>query len=237
MLKSKRLAYDGRGNAVVRSEADVDTAVASLGGDWTNLYAEQWVEYTRELSVLVARSRTGNTQVYPVVETVQQASICHTVIMPAQVSGDVLRHAQTVAERAVSAYDGAGIFAVELFLLADKRVLYNETAPRPHNSGHVTIEACHTDQFEQHLRCVAGLPFGAPGMRCPVAAMVNLLGSGSTDEDLAKTYVHVPPSSVCRMCLCFALLKLVFDYLCFALLKLVICFFYCFICALRCSNL
>ncbi|KJE92928.1 phosphoribosylaminoimidazole carboxylase [Capsaspora owczarzaki ATCC 30864] len=189
MLKAKCLAYDGRGNAVVKSEQDIDAAIASLSGAAAGgLYAEKWVPFTRELAVMVARGLDGKVVSYPAVETFQRNSICHTVVAPAQISGEILARAAAVAEAAIATFDGAGIFGVELFLLADGTVLLNEIAPRPHNSGHYTIEACHTSQFEQHIRAVMGLPLGSPAMRVGASVMVNVLGSGSSDQDFDNTW-------------------------------------------------
>jgi phosphoribosylaminoimidazole carboxylase len=122
---------------------------------------------------------------YPTVETIQKDSICHRVIAPADAPSTSLAAAAAIASRAVASFSGGGIFGVELFLLPDHSVLLNEIAPRPHNSGHYTMDACHTDQFEQHLRCVLGLPLGSTGMKSPSAAMLNILGDGSLPSTLA----------------------------------------------------
>ena len=122
---------------------------------------------------------------YPTVETIQKDSICHRVIAPADAPSTSLAAAGAIASKAVASFSGGGIFGVELFLLPDGSVLLNEIAPRPHNSGHYTMDACHTDQFEQHLRCVLGLPLGSPGMKVPSAAMLNILGDGSLASTLA----------------------------------------------------
>ena len=114
--------------------------------------------------------------VYPVVETVQRNHICHIVRAPAPGEAAVIARAASVARRAVEAIDGVGVFGVELFELADGEVLYNEIAPRPHNSGHYTIEGCVTSQFENHARAVLGLPLGSTAMTAPAAVMVNTLG-------------------------------------------------------------
>ena len=128
---------------------------------------------------MVARSPSGAVRLYPVVETVQRDHVCHEVVAPAGIMGDRLRRAGEVATAAAAAADGLGVTGVEMFLVERRGVLVNELAPRPHNSGHYTIEACETSQFENHLRGVLDLPLGEVGMRAPAAAMVNLLGSGS----------------------------------------------------------
>ena len=190
MLKSRCLAYDGRGNAAVRDAAGAAPAFARLAEKGA-LYAERWVDFRRELAVVVARSAAAEPEVacYDAVETVQRDSICHVVVAPAQVPGAVLARAQQVAALAVRQLRGAGVFGVELFELADGSVLFNEVAPRVHNSGHFSIEACHTSQFEQHVRCVMGLPLGSPAMRVGAAVMVNVLGTGgAADADVARTW-------------------------------------------------
>ncbi|RWR85286.1 phosphoribosylaminoimidazole carboxylase, chloroplastic isoform X1 [Cinnamomum micranthum f. kanehirae] len=176
MIKCKRLAYDGRGNAIAHSKEDLSSAISVLGGYENGLYAEKWAQFVKELAVIVARGRDGSISCYPVVETIHKDNICHIVNAPADVSWNIRKLATNVAEKAVSSLEGAGVFAVELFLTRDNQILLNEVAPRPHNSGHHTIEACYTSQFEQHLRAILGLPLGDPSMKVPAAIMYNLLG-------------------------------------------------------------
>jgi 5-(carboxyamino)imidazole ribonucleotide synthase len=180
VLKARYGGYDGYGNATIRSSDDIPAAWEKLNRRETRgLMVEGFVPFVKELAVMVLRGRDGEIRTYPVVETVQQNHICHIVRAPAQIAPDVGQAAATLAARAVELLDGVGIFGVELFLLADQTVLLNEIAPRPHNSGHYTIEACVTSQFENHLRAVCGLPLGSVEMRTPAAVMVNLLGRRS----------------------------------------------------------
>ncbi|RKP24775.1 phosphoribosylaminoimidazole carboxylase [Syncephalis pseudoplumigaleata] len=199
MLKARRMAYDGRGNAVVGTAEQCTSAYASLGsGDPSSvggIYAERWAHYRKELAVMVVRSRDGRVVSYPVVETIQRRSVCHLVLAPAPVSAKVAEEARRVAEAAIATLDGAGIFGVELFLMEDDSVVVNEIAPRPHNSGHYTIEACQASQFENHLRAVVGLPLGGTAMSVPAAVMVNLLGSSGM-ADAAQTALAVPGATV-----------------------------------------
>jgi len=189
MLKSRLGAYDGKGNAVVHDETEIEAAIEKLGGVKEGaLYVERWAPYVKELAVMVARGRKNEIRAHPVVETIQKDNVCHTVIAPAQVSSDVLKRASEVAQKAIAVLPGRGIYGVELFLMPDGHVLLNEIAPRPHNSGHYTIEACVTDQFEQHLRAVLGLPLGDPSMKVGAAIMVNSLGQASGVEGFAKAY-------------------------------------------------
>jgi phosphoribosylaminoimidazole carboxylase len=184
MLKSKKFAYDGRGNKVIRSEEDIEGAMAALGGD---LYVEKWVPFKKEIAVMVAKSINGEIVSYPCVETIQKDSICHLVIAPAQIDGTVRDNARYVSELIVNSFSGAGIFGVELFMLENGDIFFNEVAPRPHNSGHYTIEACHTSQFEQHLRCITGMPLGSPELKVGAAVMVNIIGLGDGDDGMNET--------------------------------------------------
>lgn len=177
VLKARRNGYDGYGNATVRAAAEVEAACARLGWPGRALLVEAWVPFARELAVMVARGRAGETVVYPVVETIQRNHICHVVRAPAAIAPEVAARAAEAARRAVAAIDGIGVFGVELFETAGGEVLYNEIAPRPHNSGHYTIEGCVTSQFENHLRAVLGLPLGSAALVAPAAVMVNLLGT------------------------------------------------------------
>jgi len=133
---------------------------------------------------MVARSVTGEVLAYPTVETTQKDSICHTVIAPANITSAQLAEAADVASRAIGTFDAAGIFGVELFLTEEGTILLNEIAPRPHNSGHYTIEACETDQFEMHLRAILGLPLCGAELRVGASVMLNILGEG---DDMAVT--------------------------------------------------
>lgn len=190
MLKAKRLAYDGRGNAVINSREDIAPAIAALGG--RELYVEERIPFTKELAVMVARGLDGEIVDYPVVETIQRDNICHTVIAPAQIPGESLVAARDIARKTIGALDGAGVFGVELFLLPDGSVLLNEVAPRPHNSGHYTIEACVTSQFEQHARAITGLSLGDPSLKVGAAIMINVLGRDGLEETLRPLEAALP---------------------------------------------
>jgi len=183
VLKARRNSYDGYGNATLRGPDDVAPAFERLGWPERALYAEAWVPFTRELAVMVTRGRDGACVVYPVVETIQRNHICHVVRAPAEIAPALADRATEIARRAVEEIDGVGVFGVELFETpgdADEGgILYNEIAPRPHNSGHYTIEGCVTSQFENHLRAVLGLPLGSAELVAPAAVMMNILGTRS----------------------------------------------------------
>ncbi|CAI5461583.1 unnamed protein product [Closterium sp. Yama58-4] len=207
MLKSRKNAYDGRGNAVVNSQEDIEQAVADLGGFERGLYAEKWAPFTKPCSFARVGSDGGERagrrdQELPCGGDNHRDNICNTVIVPAGVPPAVQQQALRVAELAIGSLAGAGVFGVELFLLADNSVLLNEVAPRPHNSGHYSIEACHVSQYEQHLRAVLGLPLGDPSLKVGAAAMVNILGEADGDEGfeisqaILKQALVVPGASI-----------------------------------------
>lgn len=178
MLKARKLGYDGYGNATCPDPAAAAKALARLDAG-EGVLVEEMVPFERELAAMVARRPAGEEAVYPVVATVQRNHVCHTVVAPAPIAPGAAARAAEIARAAAAAADGLGVTGVEMFLLAGGAVLVNELAPRPHNSGHYTIEACETSQFENHLRGVLDLPLGDVSMRAPAAAMVNLLGSAA----------------------------------------------------------
>lgn len=198
VLKARRFGYDGKGNATVRSADEVAQAWEALRGDKNPLYVESFCPFEMELATIVTRARNGDVAQYPVVETIQKDHICHVVRAPAQVSSEVSAEVERLGRKAVEAVDGLGSFGIEMFLAADGKVLINELAPRVHNSGHYSIEACTCSQFENHVRAVMGWPLGSTDMVAPAAVMVNLLGAGKgpgapegLDKALAISGAHV----------------------------------------------
>lgn len=180
VLKTRLQGYDGHGVRIVENPAHLKDAWEALAGQ--PLMVEAFVPFERELAVMVARSPTGEVRSYPVVETRQRQHVCHTVIAPAPVDEAIRERAGAVARAAVEAVEGVGIFGVELFVDARGAVSVNELAPRPHNSGHYTLDACTTSQFEQHLRAVLGWPLADPAMHSPAAVMVNILAEIDAPE-------------------------------------------------------
>lgn len=200
VLKSRRNGYDGYGNATIHKPDDIPSGWEKItkGNLNRELYCEAFVPFVKELAVMVARGINGEAVLYPVVETVQENHICRTVIVPAHVGEPATTLARDYARHAIEVIDGIGIFGVELFLTADGEVIVNEIAPRPHNSGHYTIEGCVTSQFENHIRAVMGWPLGSTDLRAPGVAMVNILGqhngSGAVanyEELLAIPNIHL----------------------------------------------
>ena len=177
VLKTRRNGYDGKGNFTLKSEMDVAAGWQALGGGRQELFVEAFFPFVQELAVIVTRGRDGSTVVYPVVETIQRNHVCHAVKAPAQISNELAERAAALAKRAVETVGGVGSFGVEMFLAANGEIVINELAPRVHNSGHYTIEACECSQFENHVRAVLGWLLGNPQLVTPAAVMVNLLGT------------------------------------------------------------
>jgi 5-(carboxyamino)imidazole ribonucleotide synthase len=174
ILKTARLGYDGKGQSVLEPGADVDAAWARLRAEVGIL--EAWVEFEREISVITARAADGSKATYPPVENQHREHILARTIAPAAIAPELAAAARALAERIAAALDVVGLLAVEMFVTRDGRLLVNELAPRPHNSGHWTIDACAVSQFEQLVRAVCGLPLGAPEPFVQ-AVMDNLLGA------------------------------------------------------------
>ena len=170
MLKAREGGYDGRGNVPIESPDDLEPALAAVDGP---AMVEEFVDYDRELAVMGVAG-DGQRDTFPVTETVHEAEILRATVSPARTSKAVRERARETAIDVLSVLSGRGVFGVELFE-TDGEILLNEVAPRPHNSGHWTIEGCHTSQFEQHLRAVVGLPLGTTDRREP-AASANVLG-------------------------------------------------------------
>ena len=191
VLKTSRGGYDGRGVWVVDTYAEASALIASTtlnpGARWL---AEEKVDFVQELSAQVARSPHGQAVAYPVVRTVQTNGICTEVVAPAPgLTDDEAVAAQQAALTVAKALGVVGMLAVEMFETRDGRVLVNELAMRPHNSGHWSIDGAVTSQFENHLRAVLDLPLGDPSAIAPYAVMVNVLG-GDKEDGLYRAYLH-----------------------------------------------
>ncbi len=198
VIKTRRLGYDGQGTFVIRGQADWKTTIAKLQN--VPIVIEEFIPFDRELAVMAARSSSGEIVVYPIAETQQEQQVCRRVIVPAAVSESVAQKISAIAHTVLDRLEVVGICGIEFFLTQDDRVLVNEIAPRTHNSGHYTIEACETSQFEQQLRAVSDLPLGRTALTCEGAVMVNLLGFEQAESDylaqrsaiaqMPKTFVH-----------------------------------------------
>jgi 5-(carboxyamino)imidazole ribonucleotide synthase len=191
VLKVTRGGYDGKGVWFVRSPADCAEPLDVAARNGVGLLAEELVDFRRELSALVARSPSGQAAAYPVVASTQRDGICREVVAPApDLEPALAAEAQQVALRIAGALDVTGILAVELFETRDGKVLVNELAMRPHNTGHWTQDGAVTSQFENHLRAVLDLPLGSPAARARWTVMVNILGGAG--DDAGRLYDGYP---------------------------------------------
>jgi 5-(carboxyamino)imidazole ribonucleotide synthase len=172
VLKACEDSYDGRGNFLLRSVGDVERGIKYFEG--RRCMVEQYIHFTKEISVMVARNTRGQVVSFPVVQNIHTNGILDTTIVPSGENRKVESNAKSIAEKVVRALGGVGIFGIEMFL-RDNKVMINEIAPRPHNSGHYSIEACSVSQFEQHIRAILGLPLIEPRLLSPVV-MINILG-------------------------------------------------------------
>ena len=172
VLKSRKGGYDGKGVQIIRTQEDLSNAFDGA------CVVEELIPFEKELSVIIARNCHGETSIFPLVEMEfnPEANLVEFLFSPAQVNEKVESEARAIATRIAEAADFVGLLAVELFLTKDGNLLVNEMAPRPHNSGHHTIEACTTSQYEQHLRAILSLPLGDTTLVLP-AVMINLLGA------------------------------------------------------------
>ena len=190
VLKAKKDAYDGRGNARINTAEDIEAALVKLGD--RELYVEQCIDLEKELGLMTARNARGESVSHPVVEMIHVRDICQTVIAPARIAEEQLHRAWEIARQAIDALSGIGIFGIELFLDKAGKIWLNEIAPRPHNLGHYTIEACQTSQYVQHLRAVTNLHLTSTAMRYPVSVMENILGTrnGPAEPRWVHDYDH-----------------------------------------------
>ncbi|KAL4881576.1 AIR carboxylase-domain-containing protein [Aspergillus karnatakaensis] len=197
MLKSKTMAYDGRGNFRVNSKDDILEALEFLKG--RPLYAEKWAYFQKELAVMVIKTKESVLS-YPTVETVQEDSICKLVYAPARnVSDKINQAAQKLARKAVATFEGQGAFGVEMFLLNDNSLILCELASRVHNSGHYTIEGCALSQFDTHLRAILDLPIPPESLQIrQPSIMLNIIGGSEPDTHLkaAEAALSIPNASI-----------------------------------------
>ncbi|MDQ1137610.1 5-(carboxyamino)imidazole ribonucleotide synthase [Microbacterium sp. SORGH_AS 1204] len=202
VVKTPRGGYDGKGVRVVSAASEADDWFAALAEDGNGgaLLAEELVDFRRELAQQVARRPSGEVRAYPVVETVQRGGVCAEVIAPAPRADD--RVQRVAAEIGVAVAEGLGVtgmLAVELFETADERILINELAMRPHNSGHWTQDGAVTSQFEQHVRAVLDLPLGSTDVIAPWSVMINVLGGpaeGGLEDRFAAAMEEYPAAKI-----------------------------------------
>ena len=191
VLKARRHGYDGQGTFIVEDLLSLEKKLYQNHPDKKPKYnliksrylLEEFIPFQKELSVIAARSTSGEISTFVVVETQQEQQVCRRVIAPADISPQTEKAVKDIACNVLDNLQVVGVFAIELFLTNSGEVLVNEIAPRTHNSGHFSIDACYTSQFEQHLRVVCDLPLGNVAMKIPYAIMVNLLGYETRKHD------------------------------------------------------
>lgn len=176
ILKTCTGGYDGKGNAVIHNESEIKEAFDSLGSLSLPLMVEEFIPFEKEVSILVCQNTKGDVEVFPIAENVHVNSILDETTVPAKISEESKNKAMDIARKTSKVFKAYGMLCIELFVLKSGDILINELAPRPHNSGHYTIEGCYTSQYEQHIRAILGLPLGNPNLIRPTA-MKNIIGN------------------------------------------------------------
>jgi 5-(carboxyamino)imidazole ribonucleotide synthase len=184
VLKACRHGYDGQGTFILKNQEELIKIWEKLQPP--AILLEEFVPFKQELAVMAARGVNGEIIIYPVVETYQKNQVCRWVIAPANIPDNVREEINAIASILLTKLEVVGIFGIELFLSEEDKVLVNEIAPRTHNSGHYTLDACDTSQFAMQLQTVADLPLGSPALKAAGAVMVNLLGYEHSQSDYAK---------------------------------------------------
>ncbi len=198
VVKARRNGYDGQGTFVIRDKSALEDLYHRYPD--TPFLIEEFVDFDRELAIIAARGVNGEIVIYPILETQQEEQVCRRVFTLNDLSDEIVETCRLIASKLLISLDAIGVFGIELFATRDGKVLVNEIAPRTHNSGHLTIEACATSQFQQLIRAVAGLPLGSPELTCDAAVMINLLGYEDSHSDylskrqqissMPNTFVH-----------------------------------------------
>ena len=198
VLKARRHGYDGQGTFIVRDKQAL--AALSQRVPLAELLVEEFVPFNKELAVIAARNAFGDTAIYPITETFQKSQVCHWTITPADIDENIAKQIKAIARTILERLEVVGVFGIELFLTNENKVLVNEIAPRTHNSGHYTLDACHTSQFAMQLEAVTDLPLGSTELKSAGAVMVNLLGYEESESDyklkrdrileISQSFVH-----------------------------------------------
>ena len=187
MLKISEGSYDGRGNFPLVNESDEQLFKTYDPIKHLDIFLEEWVDFQKEVSIMVARNESGEINTFPVSENIHEESQLAVSIVPARIPTEVHEKIHQVAKEVLEKLQGSGVFGIELFLTQSNNVLINEIAPRVHNSGHYTIEGCETNQFQQHIRAICNLPLGSTKLHKP-SVMVNLIGKKVPEESM---YDHI----------------------------------------------
>ncbi|MCT7948901.1 5-(carboxyamino)imidazole ribonucleotide synthase [Ancylothrix sp. C2] len=198
VMKARRHGYDGQGTIILKNPQDLETTWKSWG--CPSVLLEEFIPFEQELAIIAARFPNGEIAIYPIVETQQENQVCRRVIAPATLTAEKTTEIEQIARTLLENLQAIGIFGIELFLTKQGKVLVNEVAPRTHNSGHFSLDACETSQFEQHLRAVCGLAPGQTTLNSAGAVMVNLLGYETCQNsylekrqriaDIPNAYLH-----------------------------------------------
>jgi len=200
ILKSCYGGYDGKGNKLIKNNEDIEAAYELLEGESKELMVEKYISFINEVSVIAARSITGEVKIYPLAENIHENNILRTTIAPARVNNEIISKATQLALKVMGKLDGAGVFCIEMFVDKEGLVFINEIAPRVHNSGHYTLEGCNISQFEQHLRAILGYPLATPYL-IKHSVMINILGEEGVEGKVViegllatlenqDTYIH-----------------------------------------------
>jgi len=188
VLKTTEGGYDGKGQIVLKSQADLESAKKLAASEECIL--EKWMPFVKEVSVIVARSTGGEVSTFPVAENIHVNNCLHLSIAPARISKELEAKAVSYAKKIAEELNSIGVLGVEMFVMEDE-IYVNELAPRPHNSGHYTMDSCITSQFEQHIRAICGLPLGETTQNTP-CVMVNILGDHLDKEELQNLSPYMP---------------------------------------------
>ncbi|HIK27176.1 MAG TPA: 5-(carboxyamino)imidazole ribonucleotide synthase [Oscillatoriaceae cyanobacterium M7585_C2015_266] len=184
VMKARRHGYDGQGTLIIKQASDLESNWQRWG--YPSVLLEEFIPFERELAVIAARFNSGEIVIYPIVETQQENQVCRRVLVPIFLEPQVKGEIEAIARTLLESLKVVGLFAIELFLTREGKVIVNEIAPRTHNSGHFSIDACFTSQFEMHLRAICEYPIGNPALNCAGAVMVNLLGFEYSQDDYQK---------------------------------------------------
>jgi 5-(carboxyamino)imidazole ribonucleotide synthase len=197
MVKACEDSYDGRGNYLIKSNDDIFNAYDSFNN--REIFAEQFVDFKKEISIMVARNKKGQIESFPLVDNIHQNNILDTTIAPTNVSSKIKQASEIIAKKVVTCLNDIGIFGIEMFVSKNDEVFINEIAPRPHNSGHYSIEGCSISQFEQHIRAILNFPLSKPELLRP-SVMKNILGppnfSGNYRIKGLSTLLSIPSTKL-----------------------------------------
>ena len=197
VLKTRRHGYDGQGTVIVKTESELQSALKKF--EDVDLLVEEFIDFERELAVIAARNPQGEIAIYPAVETYQQNQVCHWVIAPFNLPEKQTKIVKEIAVKLLEELDYVGVLGIELFLAKNGEILVNEIAPRTHNSGHYTLDACNISQFSMQLRAITGKSLGEIRLKTDGAVMINLLGYESSTSDYQEKRKAIAQQENCYL--------------------------------------